>query len=545
MAFTMLGSTMLHRLASVPGRSAVLLTALVAALTLAPSSVILHEYFEATPDEDLAEGARISSGTMPAAVRTPNGPVSAPEPLRPKPSAEPVYSQPAPSETRRYRSDPNTTDPGGLSYHEPFRPSVAPFKRLQAYDAVDENFDLTVWHPTLQPVAPERGALQTEQEFFGDLQVAANGNDPVRIASVAPGMRVLAAELSPARPFRLLRDGAENWAIRLEQPSARPVRLVMHLAAPHQAFAPRMVATSYAELAQYLPPVPGVVKDAATTVLAEIGVDPTSDPASALAKLAVYFRGFAESDQHPTATSGKALYLELSLSKKGVCRHRAYAFTVTALALGIPTRLVHNEAHAWVEVFGGEGWHRLNLGGASSSLSFEGEPPSGPPHRPPQDPLQWPPSAQRQTEVSSPSGTQGTAIDAAQPSLLAPSPSTPGKPAPPPPSSLPDATETELPALDAKAPEVSLQYLGSPTVRRGESVQWRGMVTGPDGPCAAMRVDLTLVRGSNRRILGSPVSDRNGRFTLSTTVPIDIDVGDYDVLPVLPADDACVSRTPR
>ena len=36
--------------------------------------------------------------------------------------------------------------------------------------------------------------------------------------------------------------------------------------------------------------------------------------------------------------------VDLALSKKGVCRHRAYAFTITAQGLGIPARMVMNEA---------------------------------------------------------------------------------------------------------------------------------------------------------------------------------------------------------
>ena len=54
------------------------------------------------------------------------------------------------------------------------------------------------------------------------------------------------------------------------------------------------------------------------------------------------------SEEPPTGRGD--IYLDLALQQKGVCRHRSFAFLVTALYLGIPTRMIANEAHAWVEV---------------------------------------------------------------------------------------------------------------------------------------------------------------------------------------------------
>src|SRR5690606_17097450 len=76
---------------------------------------------------------------------------------------------------------------------------------------------------------------------------------------------------------------------------------------------------------------------------------------------------------------------------RGVCRHRAYAFVVTAGALGLSSRLVQNEAHAWVEVFDGDGFVRVDLGGAALDLDMPALDPSLPLHIPPRDPFFWPP----------------------------------------------------------------------------------------------------------------------------------------------------------
>ena len=89
-----------------------------------------------------------------------------------------------------------------------------------------------------------------------------------------------------------------------------------------------------------------------------IGVSRAQAPREALRRLVSYFRAFAPSEDPPTGHDD--VYLDLALSQKGVCRHRAFAFLVTALGLGLPARMVTNEAHAWVEVSDSRRWHRIH-----------------------------------------------------------------------------------------------------------------------------------------------------------------------------------------
>jgi transglutaminase-like putative cysteine protease len=75
-----------------------------------------------------------------------------------------------------------------------------------------------------------------------------------------------------------------------------------------------------------------------------------------------------ESSEPPTNTGD--LYLDLARGGKGLCRHRAYGFVVTARALGIHARFVQNEAHSWVEVqLPDVGFLRIDLGGATHGLT--------------------------------------------------------------------------------------------------------------------------------------------------------------------------------
>ena len=64
-----------------------------------------------------------------------------------KPKGEHAYGGNATPDSidASFRVDRDTTRPESVSYDEPFIPAVVPFKRLYAYDAVDESFELTVF----------------------------------------------------------------------------------------------------------------------------------------------------------------------------------------------------------------------------------------------------------------------------------------------------------------------------------------------------------------------------------------------------------------
>src|SRR6185312_1349646 len=118
-----------------------------------------------------------------------------------------------------------------------------------------------------------------------------------------------------------------------------------------------------------------------------IGVSRSMRPREAVRKMVDYFRSFAPSEEPPSGRGD--IYLDLALSRKGVCRHRAFAFLVTALGLGVPARMVVNEAHAWVEVRGERLWQRIDLGGAAGAIE-EPDSDARPVHRPPADTFGWP-----------------------------------------------------------------------------------------------------------------------------------------------------------
>ena len=55
--------------------------------------------------------------------------------------------------------------------------------------------------------------------------------------------------------------------------------------------------------------------------------------------------------------------------KKGICRHRAFAFAWIANSWGYNTRIVVNEVHAFIEIFYQNHWYPVELGGSARSLT--------------------------------------------------------------------------------------------------------------------------------------------------------------------------------
>ncbi len=515
----------------------------VTALAQAP---LVHEYIEPNAAEDVAFSATTQDGAMPAALDTPSGVVPSPETADRKPKGEHAYGGNATPDSidASFRVDRDTTRPDSVAYDEPFIPAVAPFKRLYAYDSVDESFELTVFDKSLTKLEIGGKPGPADDQFYADLFVDVAPGLPVRIPSVAPGARALVARTDPELPFVIQRDRADNWFMVGD--ARRRVRLLMQLAAPRAAFGTDLADATWGELLQKLPPLPPAVRGAAQDIAREIGVSQRQSPKQVTAALVAYFRGFGPSEATPKATRGAQLYQELSLSRKGVCRHRAYAFTVTALGLGIPTRMVRNEAHAWVEVYDGVRFHRIDLGGAAGRMEMD---PRTADHlyRPPQDSFSWPEGSESgqsmlsdtlQGAAPSQNGAPAGAGSAQSP--------TPGAPSPTPSPSASSANGAAAPRLapagDDRPHAVVELKLAQLTSARGGVVELKGRVEAGGEPCLFSRVDVSLRDGAGVETwLGALPTDEDGTLEGRVTVPFDIDVGDYQVVARTPGTGRCGS----
>jgi transglutaminase-like putative cysteine protease len=523
----------------------------------------LHEPIPPDPREDLAMHVAIE-GDLPAALQTPSGIVGAPDPRAlPRPS-EATYGPG--TEHDAFVPDRDTKRPDVGGYDDPFTPSTAPFKRREAFDGVRSDYRLYVHDERLVEVPSGAVPAPDDDAFYADLVVDVDSDRGVRIPSVGPGARIVRAHLAAGPEdvaMRVKRDGADNWFLEVYRPRGPlRARLVMHVVAPRAAFGGDLADVGWSELPR-IPALPESVARESALVRSAIGVSRKMRPRAAITKLVEYFRGFSDSDEPPRGRG--SIYLDLALSKKGVCRHRAFAFLVTAQGMGIPTRLIINEAHAWVEVHDGVLWRRIDLGGAGRMAPSAPAPSADrPAYEPPADALAWPPGAQRGGDMiadarGGASGPSGGGAASSNPSG-GPGGNDPGRDQGGSPSSASSALSSSAssralaplpPATRANSLEdrwgrpasaVSLAVSGA-EAHSGRPLFVHGDVRAEGQPCPHLAVDLWLRAAGTQKafLLGTLASGDDGAFEGGIAIPSDALLGDYDVIARTAGDARCGS----
>ena len=507
---------------------------------------VLHEYIPPDDREDVSFAATTADGDLSAALDTPSGVVHAPDSARSPSGAEKAYREPL-SQRSVYRPDRDTRRPSSIHYDDPFVPSVAPFKRLRAYDAVANDYTLGTRDTSLSRV-PFGGAAQgDEDEFYADLVVDFEAGASVLIPSVAPGARVLRQHTTPPATVEIWRDSAENWYARAPLSLRGRVHLVLQIAAPRAAFGGHLSMPSWEGLAPVAPLPPRPARGFAR-VKAALGLSRALSPTDVLAKMVSYFRSFVPSDEPPFGYDD--IYVDLALSQKGVCRHRAFAFLVTALGLGIPARMVTNEAHAWVEVRGETMWQRIDLGGAAAMIEEEGTG-GGVAYNPPPDVFPWPGSAesgsgraaamraQQSTNAGGVSGPGGSSNGSSSSAQLAAGSgdSAAANRGPIDLERAPSASAEE----DARSPSRIVVQDGEVRVHGGAELPVAGSIEAQGSACGQLRADVALRRRDTGRttMVGSLITDARGALNGSVFLPVAFPVGDYDVIVSTAGDARC------
>jgi hypothetical protein len=527
-----------------------------------PAAPIVHEPISPDPAEDLALHVELD-GELPAAIRTPGGIVSAPDPRGfPSPS-DSAYGPGTDHDV--FVPDRETGRPEVSGYDEPFTPSTAPFKRLEAFDGVRSDYTLCVHDDHLAPVATGASSGPHDDAFYANLVIDAEPGQNVRIPSVGPGARIVHARFGigpDEMPMRVVRDGADNWFVQVYGPrKAVRGRLVMEVVIARATFASAVGDPDWGNLPNVAPLPENVAREAAA-VRAALRVSRRMRPRQAIARLVQYFREFTDSDEPPRGHG--SIYLDLALSKKGVCRHRSFAFLVTSLSLGIPTRLVINEAHAWVEVYDGALWHRVDLGGAGRMTPAASEAmASGSPYEPPPDAFAWPHDARRGGDMAagaragalnSSSAKSSSAAGTAAPADIDPSDdgsrdrqrSTGAGPSASPapiPSATASARATSI--LDDR-PASSISIVSAAAeAHRGQPLRVSGTVRAEGDPCAHLPVELWLRSAGPQKsfLLGTLATGDDGAFAGAIVVPVDASLGDYDIIARTPGDARCGAGT--
>jgi transglutaminase-like putative cysteine protease len=460
-----------------------------------------------------------------------------------------------------WNPDYQTSSDGTLEYVEVFNPSIVPFKRMTALDAVDANFRLITHTEPKRDLRVGGKENPDEDLFWGSLVLMLKPGEEVAIPSVSPDMRILSYEISPNTQVTFSKDDADTYYVRSDELGATGEHRLVFLVAARSSYFSAAVPRKYrvgqvasAEGRPRMSALPDVVKQSATRALMHPDLQITDRMRLDIAvdRLVEYFRSFKP---QPAPRKSDNIYWDLFASRAGVCRHRAYAFMITANAAGIPARYLANEAHAWVEIWVPErGWLRIDLGGAALRLRV-GNADGKTMYRPRgEDPFPKPQSyAQNYTrlegDVSGLSGDQlaearrpfqeedrrqrperdggengGRAGDSAtgrDADVLPTGPARTLDQIPPEEIAGKSATRIQVQSVD-------------PVGFRGETIAVSGMVTddkrhGVEG----LRVDIwvapTGTHGENAVLLGRTASVTGGVFAAKVQLPVSLPLAEYDV----------------
>ena len=324
-------------------------------------------------------------------------------------NTDPLYESPMERGRRRTEMDLNTRGSQPVpSYTSEFIPSVAPFKRETVWNALSPSGELYIQVGSLTEIEPfsfpeidtcitgvrstrpsDATPLMLNASLWGEPQgvdlrclrrlCAQKGGDcflgafslegwrdrsePRGISSVSPEQSWLT--LKGRLPAVLSQDDAGNFY--LSPQSSRALGSIKSLYTLIFAPSAYFRGSWYFKvpIAQLIGHpdtlIPRKLRAEAQRVHRTIKLSKGGIFQSQIYKLTEWFRDFKGGRiPHQKAST----YLSLALSQRGVCRHRSYAFMITARALGLPTRYITNQTHAFVEILDPLGrWRRVDLGG--------------------------------------------------------------------------------------------------------------------------------------------------------------------------------------
>ncbi len=440
--------------------------------------------------------------------------------------------------------DRDTDREGVLQYVAVFNPTVAPWKRVGARDAVVQvggEYHLVTADRTLTPRAASPGRRGGEELFLGKLTVNAAPGAWIPVPSVAPSMRLVHANTDPPARTDFSADSADNFFVQIDHEGQ--VELEFLVAAPTTWFGgdwPNGRARGITRAPDDL------IRDAAR-VTAAAGVTPLDTDADVVRKLAVWFRGF-EARPFPEDEATDNLYLDIALGRIGVCRHRSLTYVMTALAAGIPSRYVYNEAHAFVESWiAGYGWRRIDLGGAAEGLEIFASPDTQLHEAPPEQGLPPVPGYDESYSASPEDARRGDFSElsdrssAAAPEPTQEAPPTGGQSF----GELPEAGRAG--AEDPRSGALSTRVVFDPLpdrAYRGAQIPVSGRVIG-DGPVPVPDAEVTIVIGPADvgdasawvDSVGTATTDNTGRFEATITLPGTISPGTWGIYAVFYGND--------
>jgi len=482
----------------------------------------------------------------------------------------------APADTRgggereaKVALDRHTQKEGTLHYQGVFDPEVAPFKRDESYDVVREDGQLGISTGAPRELAVLGNRAQPGRElFWGHLRVDLVPGRLTPIPSVAPDSQILGYETHPKVALAFVVDAAGNFSVRAAEQASVDLRFLMD--APSRYFGVKPESAPLRGVPQALRPrVPAAISTRVQPLLRAVGVHTGMTTDALLDALAEYFRGFEPGE--PPVESGDLL-ADITLARKGVCRHRTHAFVVLAQALGLPAHYVRNDAHVFAEVYmpgregsAATGWMRVDLGGGAEALSLDNVE-GRHLHRPrAPDPFPKPEAYLRNyTRVVTDGPMRGAESDVrgleamsgekhargdetwADPNDVAAGPHTRRPDRPPDPPSPDEERETD--PSDPRARSTIALFEADPLAFAGEVLRVRGRLTLAGETSEGKPVRLWLLPREKKAkavLLGVLSTGRQGAFSGEVTIPVESPPGLFDLVAAWGGDARCAPAVSR
>ncbi len=292
--------------------------------------------------------------------------------------------------------------PDSLTMYNVFIPPLGSLKRWGAADTVRADYYMYVSDTDLSEVVVDAGKNYT-RIYDGYLWkgMTITANRPVLIPSPTPDAGIIRYTANET-DMRFYKDGADNYYAVGDQSGTIYLRYWMGTNGSYMSQTP-----SYIDEDLTVDDVPDdVQKEVPTSVIETVqrilsgGVNGScinnhsnivplmklmnqtsmvfeTNYRTLVTSLVSYYAAFDGDEDPYQPTDDCDVFETLVMYQRGVCRHRSAAFFIMANALGVPTRYVTNEVHAFVEVYvpvknesySSSHWMRVNLGGRAVNLN--------------------------------------------------------------------------------------------------------------------------------------------------------------------------------
>ena len=246
-----------------------------------------------------------------------------------------------------------------------FNPTIYREKRWFSYDAIREDYEAYVYDSNLYEI--ETSNTVYEHVFVGSVTLKQLTNTPIPIFSVGPNANILSYTLSkPSFTANFYKDGADNYYVKsLDYYWPQQIFLTYTTSTDPSYF--NLDITNHLTLNDIPKEVkrtpPQKVISKAAIVIDELGLTGETNLKKIVDTLKEYFSSFTEGEI-PSEDEEPDIYLAIARAKHGACYPRSFAFFITANSMGLPTRLITNDCHAFVEIYiPNNGWAKLDLDG--------------------------------------------------------------------------------------------------------------------------------------------------------------------------------------